>query len=90
MVFIDDELLRLGLQTLLPTISLPINARYPGDARELYRALELSRADVLLATPDSLADIDLAANSQDKPVPRTLLLIDEHEIAVGFDIAATP
>ncbi|MEV8632927.1 LuxR C-terminal-related transcriptional regulator [Streptosporangium sp. NPDC051023] len=31
-----------------------------------------------------------AANSQDKPVPRTLLLIDEHEIAVGFDIAATP
>ncbi|MEZ0071332.1 DNA-binding NarL/FixJ family response regulator [Planotetraspora sp. GP83] len=104
-VFINDELLRLGLQTLLPTLSLAIKAEYPGDVRELHRVLEHTQADVVLSTPDSMADVDLTANrpdgrdgqdgrdgrdGRDGAVPRTLLLIDEHEVSVGFDVAASP
>ncbi|MCT9935335.1 LuxR C-terminal-related transcriptional regulator [Planotetraspora sp. A-T 1434] len=79
--------------------------------RELHRVLEHSQADVVLSTPDSMADVELTANRPNEPdgrdgrdgrdradgpegadgaVPRTLLLIDEHEVSVGFDVAASP
>ncbi|MFF5204976.1 LuxR C-terminal-related transcriptional regulator [Streptosporangium sp. NPDC000396] len=90
MVFVDDELLRLGLETLLPTLSLRIKVRYFNDVEQVRHALELSTVNVVLATPDSLAGVTLTRADPGVAAPRTLLLIDERELEAGFDVAASP
>ncbi|GAA0936912.1 LuxR C-terminal-related transcriptional regulator [Nonomuraea longicatena] len=75
-------MLRLGLETLLPTLSLSTDVRYLRGAGELRELLAGARVDVIVATPDSLDGTPLDV--------RTLLLIDEHEISAGFDVAANP
>jgi DNA-binding NarL/FixJ family response regulator len=84
-VFIDDELLRLGLQTLLPGLAPQVSARFPRDVPELRHQLAQGPADVILATAASRPEVELTGTG-----PRILLLVDEREVTAGFDVAASP
>jgi DNA-binding NarL/FixJ family response regulator len=88
MFYIKDELLRLGLMALLPSLSVEVDAYFATSTAELARFLEGEAPHVLVtsATHDAWRS-DAAAPDH---IRQRLVILDGHQAAEPSDLAGFP
>ena len=87
--FIEDELLRLGLQGLLPSLAIEVEAAFAVDETESGQAFIGHAPHVVVVTPVS-SDLPSMNDVLAASAPRRLMILDGHQITEPSDLANYP
>ncbi|MFF5772281.1 LuxR C-terminal-related transcriptional regulator [Streptomyces californicus] len=79
-IFMEEQMLRLGLQALLSDVDLEVDAQFPAAESDLIRILQEQETDVVVLSSGSRLTMDGVSTGG---APKLLLIVDQHEVFEG-------
>ncbi|WP_242579423.1 LuxR C-terminal-related transcriptional regulator [Streptomyces sp. MST-110588] len=83
----EDEILRLGLQALIPALPLDIEASFVVDEREFAPAVRAFAPDVIVVSSALRRRTQAQREEIGGPRCRWLVIVEEHEMGTGAELA---
>jgi DNA-binding NarL/FixJ family response regulator len=88
--FVEEELLRLGLESLTPRLPIEVESGFAADEREFRDRLRTSSPEVVVvASTNRRHWRDGATELAGRP-PRSLVILEEHQVSDGVDLPIYP
>lgn len=89
-LFVEDELLRKGLQKQLSDLAIVRLAHSCANLAELSRVLSQGQTDVLVVSGSRSAALRACLSGRSGPTPRVLVLLDESRLASATPLDTLP
>jgi two-component system, NarL family, nitrate/nitrite response regulator NarL len=88
--FVEEELLRLGLESLMPRLPLQVESTFAADEREFRRRLRERSPDVVVVASTNRRHWRAGITESAGRPPQSLLILEEHQVSDDADLPIYP